>query len=227
MNKLLLEGYAPVVGDRALTKMRRDHGHTMAARKHRFDAPGDYTPGKDDDLSNGYWPGSRMMNQHKEVFLCVDASEGKANWIRIGSLADNATENSFVNERTETAIPDNGTQPDATSDTVVKKDVEEKQPGELPPTENAPIEESSGDVATQTKPKDDGSPKGFTMGASAGPKKGKTAIPEDMPWGKFLEKNDLESIEEVQRKADNNELVDLKYLNEDRAADIADWLDEN
>ena len=52
-------------------------------------------------------------------------------------------------------------------------------------------------------------------------------IPEEMPWSSYLQKNDLETIGDIIEVAESDGLVDLKFFNEKRAADVYEWLDEN
>lgn len=247
MNKLLNEGYELVVGSRGFAVMNRDLGHGIAGKKHWFNAPKDYTPGKDDDLSKSFHKGSLIINERKEVFMCVDETEGKANWIIMGSLEDMATKTSWIrsSEQPEPApaVSTANGQPKAESDVKAEASVDtevETQVSEEPYPEAEMSEETEqiaesdvSDVAEQAEKtqKEAMSQSGsgtFQIGTESGPQKGKTAIPDDLPYGKFLtEKNGLKYIEQVQQHLDKGTLVDLKYMNADRAEQIANWLDKN
>lgn len=203
------ESYEIVLTGRGLRALDRLIGHGNIGRKNRFLAPGDYAPGKDDDTGQGYMPGSRLSNENGDVFMCVHAEEGKANWVQIASMED-ATDRSHVN----------------------MEDVAEEAPAPVaetvadPKPQNAP--KTTGQTKSQETPgahqQEDGT---MAFGVDAGPNRGRTAIPEDMPWSKYVQKNGIKSIEEVQKKVDNGTLAGLKYLNEERAGDIAKWLEDN
>lgn len=249
MNKLLNEGYELVVGSRGFSIMNRDLGHGIAGKKHWFNAPKDYTPGKDDDLSKSFHKGSLIINERKEVFMCVDEAEGKANWIIMGSLEDMATKTSWIRNQDQSeeapAVSTANGQPKPESDVKAEASVETKPETQVSDPdssrEEAVVSEETEKVAesdvseiqgqAEKTKKEAMSQSGsgtFQIGTESGPQKGKTAIPDDLPYGKFLtEKNGLKYIEQIQQHLDKGTLVDLKYMNADRAEQIATWLDKN
>lgn len=247
MNKLLNEGYELVVGSRGFAVMNRDLGHGIAGKKHWFNAPKDYTPGKDDDLSKSFHKGSLIINERKEVFMCVDEAEGKANWIIMGSLEDMATKTSWIRSSDQpepapavsTANGQGKQKSDVKAEASVQTEVE-TQVSEEPYPEAEMSEEqekiAESDVSevmdqaekTQKEAMSQSESGTFQIGTESGPRKGKTAIPEDLPYEGYLtDKNGLKHIEQITEHLDNGTLVDLKYMNAERVAQIKKWLDEN
>jgi len=246
MNKLLKEGYEVVVGGRALTILNRDLGHGIAGRKHTFNAPNDYTPGRYDDMSKGYHAGSYIINERKEVFLCVDETEGKANWIIMGSLEELATKNSFVRNQDEPepqpvvstangsgARPGPQQEPDPPP--VSEDPYPESEGMGSEPVAQGPIPEETEETAqiqaeaeqTKTEHLDkDSTDEELMMGAQSGPNRGHTPIPDEMPWGKYCRKNGLEYIEDVRSAISDGSLVGMSYMNADRVEAIREWLDQ-
>lgn len=55
---------------------------------------------------------------------------------------------------------------------------------------------------------------------------GSKSIPEEMPWDSYLKKNGLETIAEVKSAYEGDGLAGLKYMNDQRAQDVASFLME-
>lgn len=71
------------------------------AFKNNYSASG--APGADDDSAHGYAVGS-IWTDGSQAFVCVDATEGAAVWVQVG------TTSSFVTETVETGITASTTQ---------------------------------------------------------------------------------------------------------------------
>lgn len=238
MNKLFEEGYEPVLGSRALSVLNRDLGHGIAGKKHTFDAPKDYTPGRNDDMSKGYHKGSLIINQRREVFMCVDEAEGQANWIILGSLEDMATKGSYVRSEPEDVAPvaeaangqpaqqppDQPPAPESPAEDQPEEPAQDPDPVGATHDEAADPIEGEAEQTRQEHLTKDSSDEDLLMGAQSGPERGQSPIPDDMPWASMLKKAGLEYIEDVQKAIDQGTLADKPWMNADRAASVKDWL---
>lgn len=219
MNKVLKEGYTPVLGARALATLNRDLGHGIAGMKNKYDAIMDYQPGASDDMSKGFHIGSHIVNEKKEAFLCVDDTEGKAVWIKIQGTV---TPSSY--DSTKEA---NAPEPEAKRIVLEEAgDLSKEQFETLKSHEGKPRPTAKASVTPKAKPTEqvDAESGNFQFGAEGGPNRGKTAIPDDMPWQKYLLQAGLNHIEDVAKKLEDGSLVDVKYFNESRVADVKAYL---
>lgn len=233
------------MGARSLSLLNRDLGHGIAGKKNKFDAPEDYAPGKADDLLKGYHRGSFIMNEDRDLFICLHESEGEAIWMKLEGVLTKESyapdqEVEGVKAPAEKREPDLEDAGEVTKDhfeELKKEDSDKFQPKatagtkeetpETSPEESASLDDGMTIVDSSQEPSPEAQVekerKAFSIGVDAAPDKTETAIPTDMPWNKFLLKAGYKYIEEVEKLSADN-IADISYLNEKRAKDIIEWL---
>lgn len=75
-------GYNALVNNEGVNYLRRE-GRLISARKNRYDADAGEIPDGDYDETEGYAPGSELINADGELYKCLTAVEGEAVWIEI------------------------------------------------------------------------------------------------------------------------------------------------
>lgn len=231
MSKLHQQGYELIAGGRSLNIIRRDYGHQIVGKKNTYNAPKDYTPDRNDDRSKSYHPGSTIANEQGDVFMCISAEPQQANWVKLATIED-ATPGSFVNynpqqEASEEPYPETeGVATEKIAEGPAPASQDHSPDKKLDPEADTDVP-AQVDAARDPKPKPD--PKNEAeshpfMTADSGPH-GKTALPEDVPYKGWLDKNDITTVEALEQNLEG--LAELPYFNEDRADKVIAWFNEN
>jgi len=252
-NKILEEGYELVTGGRNMTTFMRTYPGT-GAKKHSFNKGNGFEPGRNDDMSQSYHRGSLIITDDGNAFMCVDATPEKANWIKLGGPV-NFTTSSFDSikksdpsntETVEIPVSESGkSEHEQKSDSGNESEEEETPDGtpEMAKTKSEthpdqPEEKEKKPPPTQeSKPQPGNAQFGADMRYDPKNEDGKIedrnmapeqmAVPKDIPWFKYLEKNSFASIKSVKKAIKDDTLKDEKWMNEKRSKEVDDWIKEN
>jgi hypothetical protein len=212
MKKLQNDSFTPRAGDRSIANMNRAHGLVTGVRS-RYNVPNGFTPGKHDDDTKGYGPGSEIMTVDGTTFKCITAPSNQAVWVRIKT---EVTEGSYVPE----------------DPTAIKKAVAEPKPE--PKKEEEPKTEPTPDVEEkEEEPKETKAPEQTTADLPIDQPKDKPVDVSDklsdydnVPFEGYFAKNDITTLSEIKTHAENGTLAELSYFNENRAKKVQEWLNK-
>lgn len=80
------EGFVILVNGRRLQE-EKANGNIIRGLRYKYDAPSGFEPDVTDDETQGFGPGSEIMTVDGDLFKCVSADRGAAEWVQVDTSA--------------------------------------------------------------------------------------------------------------------------------------------
>lgn len=208
------KGYQIMTTGKVVQTLGAANPRQVVGLMHWLNAPKGFSPGKNDDARQGYGIGSQIISKDKNIFTCLDCSEGKAVWMRTKGVVTHGSYDESAEPVEEKAEP----AAEETIDELTEEDVRES----IKKTTKAITDHEKEEKATHKK------------GEAADAPELETGIDlsdiafEGLPYRKFImESNGIQTLPELKEVIKAGTLTEKKHMNKARAKKIVDYLKLN